>query len=67
MLDIPPGELVRHDKYFRELQLQAEDYVSKKDVAELLLEHPRLMERPVAATETRAIIARPSEQIKQLI
>ena len=62
----PPADLVRKDKRFRELQLDASDYQSAAEVIALLLAHPELMERPVIIRGTRAVIARPSELVNDL-
>jgi arsenate reductase len=63
----PPGELVRKDKRFKELGLDAADYATKAAVVKLLLEHPELMERPVVFRGKRAVIARPSEIVLELV
>jgi arsenate reductase (glutaredoxin) len=63
----PPAALVRKDKRFKELGLDAADYTTKKAVADLLLEHPELMERPVVFRGERAVIARPSERVAELL
>ena len=63
----PPGELVRKDKRFKELGLAAADYTTRDAVVGLLLEHPELMERPVVFRGERAVIARPSETVLELI
>ena len=62
-----PGALVRHDKHFGELGLDAADYTSRDAVVTLLLEHPELMERPVVFVGERAVIARPSEKVLELL
>jgi arsenate reductase len=62
-----PAALVRKDKRFGELGLDAGDYVTKEQVVALLLEHPELMERPVVFVGERAVIARPSERVLELL
>jgi arsenate reductase len=62
----PPGELVRKDKRFAELGLEARDYATRDAVVELLLRHPELMQRPVVFRGARAIIARPAEKVREL-
>ena len=66
-VDAPPGELVRQDGRFEELGLSASDYTSRDAVIELLLEHPELMQRPVIFRGERAVIARPSEKVRELL
>ena len=63
----PPADLVRKDKRFAELGLQAGDYTTREQVVGLLLEHPELMERPVVIRGDRAVIARPSERVLDLL
>jgi len=66
-LDIAPMDLVRHDKHFRELALDPTDYRSNEAVIELLLAHPKLLQRPIVSRGTRAVIGRPPEDIHQLL
>jgi len=69
MLDLlpnPPADLVRKDKRFEELGLQAGDYTTREAVIGLLLEHPELMQRPVIFRGDRAVLARPSEKVLEL-
>jgi len=63
----PPAELVRKDKRFAELGLRAEDYTTRDAVIALLLVHPELMQRPVVFHGARALIARPSEKVLELL
>jgi arsenate reductase (glutaredoxin) len=62
-----PSELVRKDAHFEELGLTASDYTTREAVIELLLEHPELMQRPVIFRGDRAVIARPSEKVLELL
>jgi arsenate reductase len=62
-----PATLVRKDKRFGELELDAGDYQTKEQVVALLLAHPELMERPVVFRGERAVIARPSEKVLELL
>ena len=62
-----PAALVRKDKRFGELGLAADDYQTKAQVVALLLGHPELMERPVVFRGDRAVIARPSEKVLELL
>ena len=67
MLDGPVADLVRKDKRFKELGLSADDYLQKKAVVALLLEHPELMQRPIVIRGKRAVIARPPEKLAALL
>ena len=62
-----PEEMVRKDKNFSELGLNADDYKSKDPVVDILLEHPKLMQRPVMIRGERAVIGRPSEKVLALL
>ena len=61
------SELVRKDKRFKDLELNAQDYVTKNAVVEILLQYPALTERPVVVKGKRAVIARPSEKVEELL
>lgn len=62
-LDDPVADLVRKDKRFGELGLDAADYVTSDAVITLLLEHPELLQRPILESSTRAAIGRPPEEV----
>lgn len=62
-LEDPPADLVRKDPHFASLGLDPDDYQTPASVAELLVEHPRLMQRPVLITGARAIIGRPKDRV----
>jgi arsenate reductase len=66
-IDDAPAALVRHDARFAELGLDAAAYETRDAVIELLLAHPELMERPVVFVGERAVIARPSEKVLDLL
>ena len=67
LLPDEPAELVRKDKKFKELGLNADDYVTREAVVEVLLQHPELMQRPVIIKDQKAVIARPSEKVLELL
>ncbi len=67
LLPDEPAELVRKDKKFKELGLNADDYVTREAVVEVLLQHPELMQRPVIIRDQKAVIARPSEKVLELL
>jgi arsenate reductase len=67
LLPDSPAELIRRDKNFEKLGLDAEDYGSADSVIDLLLEHPALMQRPIFVVGDRAVICRPSERVLELL
>ena len=58
---------MRTDNNFTTLGLQASDYVTRQAVVGLLLQHPVLMQRPVIIRGNRAVIARPAENVLELL
>jgi arsenate reductase len=67
LLPNPPADLVRKDKNFEALGLDANDYVTREAVVDLLLQHPVLMQRPIIIKGQKAVLARPSEKILELL
>ena len=66
-LEDPVADLVRKDPFFDSLDLKAADYTTREAVIELLLEHPRLMQRPVLVKGNRAIIGRPKDRVPRFL
>jgi arsenate reductase-like glutaredoxin family protein len=58
--------MVRKDKRFEELKLNAADYTTKETVIALLLKYPELMQRPIVIRSGRAVIARPANLLEKL-
>ena len=67
LLGNPPADLVRKDKNFKALGLNESDYTTPAAVVAVLLEHPKLMQRPIIIRGNRAVIARPSETLLELL
>jgi arsenate reductase len=66
ILEGPVADMVRKDKRFEELKLNAANYTTKETVVPLLLEHPELMQRPIVIRGGRAVIARPANLLEKL-
>lgn len=66
-LEDPVADLVRKDPFFKSLGLDADDYTTPDAVIALLLEHPRLMQRPVLVKGDRAIIGRPKDRVPEFL
>lgn len=66
-LDDPTADLVRQDAFFTSLGLTEADIASVDQVVALLVEHPRLMQRPVLIRGDRAIIGRPKSRVADFL
>ena len=62
-----PVDLIRQDKNFKELELDASNYTDETSVVELLMANPKLMQRPIVVRGERAVIARPSDKVLALL
>jgi arsenate reductase len=63
-----PSALVRTgDAKFKGAGLTKGDVQTRDQVIDVLLKHPELMERPVVFVGDRAVIARPSEKVLDLL
>ena len=63
ILDDPVTDLIRRDSQFKKLGLREDDVQTGDQVIELLLEKPRLMQRPIVILGDRAIIGRPKARV----
>src|SRR5260370_453189 len=66
-VDVPPGELLRHDRRFRGAGFAASGYTTRQAAIEPLLQHPGPMQRPVIFRGERAVSARRSERVLELL
>jgi arsenate reductase (glutaredoxin) len=65
-IDEPPAALVRtDDDKFKALGVAKP--TTRDEVVALLLDHPEVMQRPVVFVGGRAVIARPSEKVLDLL
>ena len=67
MLTDPIPELVRKDRRFSELNLVADDYVTRDAVINLILQHPELMQRPLIQKDGKLSIARSPERVLEIV
>ena len=67
ILEDPAEDLVRKDPFFTAQGLRAEDYQTPEQVADLLVQFPRLMQRPVLVRDGRAIIGRPKSRVDEFL
>ena len=52
---------------FNKLWLDISKYNEKEALIGLLLVHPEVMNRPIVVCGSRAVIARPSERVEELL
>jgi len=65
-LDIPASELVRKgESIFKELYRGKE--LSQDEWVDAMLAHPKLIERPIVIKSNKAIVARPTDRIEELV
>jgi arsenate reductase len=66
-LNLKPRELLRKSEpIYKELGL-AEDKFSDSELIALLVEHPDLLQRPIVERGDRAVLGRPTENVKVLL
>jgi arsenate reductase len=66
-MDIAPRDLLRTgEAVYRELNLK-ERVMTDDEIIKLMIEHPELMQRPIVERGPRAVLARPSENIKEVM
>lgn len=66
-LEDPHTDLVRRDSHWKTLGLTDDDAATDDQIVALLVEHPRLMQRPLVVTADRALIGRPKERVAELL
>ena len=65
-LDIPAEQLIRTQEEVWKEEFKDKE-LTEPELILAMIEHPRLMERPILETENRAVIGRPPEKIKELL
>ena len=67
ILEMEPRELMRRkEAEYKELGL-ADESISRQDLIAAMIEHPRLIERPVAISGDRAALGRPTDKVLELL
>ncbi|OGU32688.1 MAG: arsenate reductase [Ignavibacteria bacterium GWA2_35_9] len=65
-MKMKPAEIMRtKEKIYKELGIKNKKY-SDKELINLMVEHPDLVQRPIIEMGDKAILARPPEKIKEL-
>ena len=65
-LDIPPIDLVRKNEAIWKENYKGKE-LSDSEIINAMVEHPKLIERPIVVKGNKAVIGRPSESIKKLL
>lgn len=66
-MGIKPRELLRtSESIYRELELGKKD-LGDDEIISLMVKHPDLMQRPIVERGDRAVLGRPSENVKALL
>jgi arsenate reductase (glutaredoxin) len=66
-MKIKPRELLRtSESIYRELGLGKKDLTDDQLIA-LMIEHPDLIQRPIVERGDRAVLGRPTENVKELL
>ena len=67
MLGIEPSELLRKkESVYKELGLDQKK-LSRKETIKVMIENPKLIERPIVVDGNKAILGRPPENVKKLL
>ncbi len=66
-LGISPRDLLRKgEQVYKDLVIGRRD-LTDEQLIELMVEHPDLIQRPIVARGDRAVLARPAENLKELL
>ena len=66
-MNLKPRDLLRKgEPIYKELGL-AEDKFSDSELIALMIEHPALIQRPIVERGDRAVLGRPTENVRELL
>jgi len=66
-MNLKPRDLLRKgEPVYKELGL-AEDKFSDSELIALMIDHPDLLQRPIVERGDRAVLGRPTENVKELL
>lgn len=66
-MNLKPRDLLRKSEpVYKELGL-SEDKFSDSELIALMIEHPDLLQRPIVERGDRAVLGRPTENVKELL
>jgi len=65
-MKMKPSEILRkNEKVYKDLKFKEKNY-TEKQILDLMVKYPDLVQRPIVEKGAKAILARPSEKIKEL-
>ena len=66
-LELPARALLRtSEPVYRELGLSKDEF-TEDEIISLMIEHPDLIQRPIVERGSRAVLGRPTENVKDLL
>lgn len=65
-LNYQPSQLIRKNEEEYKLHIQGKN-LSEEKILELLLQFPKLIERPIVVWDGHAVVARPLEKLTELL
>ena len=65
-MNLKPRQVMRKEPIYKELGLD-EDKFSDAELIALMVEHPDLLQRPIVERGDRAVLGRPTENVKELL
>ena len=66
-MDMKPAELLRKkEKVYKELDFKNKNYTNDQ-IIEFMINEPSLMERPIIEKGDKAVVARPTERIDEVV
>ena len=66
-LSLKPRDILRtSEQYYKDKNLK-EDNLSDDDLIDYMIKHPKLIERPIVIKGQKAVIARPPENVLELL
>lgn len=66
-LNLEPRQFMRHGESEYQTENLANTDLTRQELLQAIVKHPRLLERPIAMTETKAVIGRPPENVLALL
>ncbi|GAF01636.1 arsenate reductase (glutaredoxin) [Saccharicrinis fermentans] len=65
-LDMKPLELIRTNEDYFKKEIKGKDF-SDEELIHAMVEHPKLIERPIVINGSKAVVGRPTEKIEEVI